>query len=174
MSDLRYPTGPFRPHPTSTRSERDVMIRAIEEAPEELTKAVSGLDEKQLDTVYREGGWTARQVVHHVADSHMMGYVRLKLALTEDDPTVKPYDEAAWAELADLAWTPVSVSLLLVEGLHRRFVAAFRNIDDAGFRRPFEHPERGHLTVDWLLQLYSWHGRHHAAHITALRNRMGW
>jgi hypothetical protein len=135
---------------------------------------VAGLDELQLDTPYRPGGWTVRQVVHHVADSHLNAFVRMKLALTEDAPTVKPYDEKAWAELPD-ARLPVDVSLAMVEAVHARWVAVCPPIESTSYARTFVHPEHGRdLTLDWLLQTYAWHGSHHVAHVTALRRREGW
>ena len=149
------------------------MIRVIEETPERVRAAIGKLDDRQLDTPYRSGGWTLRQVVHHLADSHMNGFARLKLALTESNPTIKPYDEAAWANLPDRS-SPIAPSVDLLAHLHGRFALLFRSLDDAGFRRPFHHPERGALDVDWLLQMYAWHGPHHIAHISDALKRHGW
>lgn len=150
------------------------MIDVIAAAPLRMREAVAGLDAAQLDTPYREGGWTVRQVVHHVPDSHMNAYVRVKLALTEDEPTIKPYEEAAWAQLPDSRITPVEVSLALLEALHTRWVDLLRAMDGADFKRSFRHPEHGAVTLDWLVGMYAWHSRHHVAHITSLRERMGW
>jgi uncharacterized damage-inducible protein DinB len=135
---------------------------------------VAGLSDQQLDTPYRDGGWTVRQVVHHVPDSHMNAYMRIKFALTEDEPAVKAYDEARWAELPDVRDTPVETSLALLENLHGRWVALLRSMSDAEFTRTVRHPEHGLIDVDQLLALYAWHGRHHTGHITSLRARNGW
>jgi hypothetical protein len=139
-----------------------------------LRAAVLGLSEEQLDTPYRPGGWTVRQVVHHVPDSHMNAYVRFKLALTEEAPTIKPYAEARWAELPDTRLTPPEVSLTLLDNLHERWVNILRNMTPEDFERRLQHPEKGLLTLDAMLSLYSWHGRHHVAHVNGLRQRMGW
>lgn len=173
MNDLRYPIGKFQFDPAGTAARRE-RIRQIAEAPEHLAAAVRGLSEEQLGEPYRLGGWTVRQVAHHLPDSHVNAYVRLKLALTENAPTIKPYDEQAWAELADVGATPVDVSLTLLAALHRRWVALLESLDDAAFRRTFTHPDHGAVTIDWLLQMYAWHGRHHVAHIAELRRRKGW
>lgn len=138
-----------------------------------LRAAVEGLTEAQLDTPYRPGGWTVRQVVHHVPDSHLNAYIRMKLALTEDGPTIKPYDENLWAELSD-SRMPVDASLSLMDALHRRWVTVLRSLQPADFARTFLHPEAGVVSLDRLIALYAWHGRHHVAHITSLRQRMGW
>ncbi len=135
---------------------------------------MAGLSPEQLDTPYRPGGWTVRQVVHHVPDSHINSYIRFKLALTEPEPTIKPYDEALWAELADTPATPVEVSLTLLDSLHGRWVPLLRSLSGADFARQFRHPELGMVRLDGNLALYAWHGRHHVAHITSLRERMGW
>jgi hypothetical protein len=171
--DLRYPVGPFVPAKPSA-SRRAADIAALAELPKALRAAVAGLDESQLDTPYRPGGWTVRQVVHHVADSHMNALIRLKLALTEDNPTIKPYDENAWATLAD-ARLPIDLSLSLVDAVHARWDALNRGLADADFSRTYVHPEHGKtFTIDVLLQTYGWHSRHHVAHITTLRARQGW
>ena len=138
-----------------------------------MRAAVAGLNDSQLDTPYREGGWTVRQVVHHVADSHANSYVRFKLALTEDWPTIKPYDEAAWANLPD-SRDPIDPSLVFIDGLHQRLVAVLESMNDADFERGFNHPERGRMDLATNLALYAWHSRHHTAHITSLRARQGW
>ena len=150
------------------------MIAHIAEAPTHLRKAIGGLTDEQLDTPYREGGWTVRQVVHHVPDSHLNAYTRFKLALTEESPAIKPYDEAAWARLSDSRDTPVETSLALLESLHDRWTRLLRALSADDFRRTVNHPENGVMTLDTLLGLYAWHGRHHVAHITSLRGRRGW
>lgn len=175
MSDLRYPIGTFERRDALSADERRTMIETIAAAPSRMREAVAGLSDAQLDTPYREGGWTVRQVVHHVPDSHLNAYVRLKLALTEDDPLIRPYDEMRWAALPDSRDTPLDVSLTLLESLHARWVTLFRSMKDADFRRTLRHPDHtGILTVDWLVAMYAWHSRHHVAHVTSLRERMGW
>lgn len=175
MSDPRYPIGRFVPPPVAfDRQSRGDAIEAIAETPDRLRRAVQGLDETQLDTPYREGGWTLRQVVHHVPDSHVNAYVRLKLALTESVPVIKPYDEAAWALLPDTTAVPIDVSLNLLDAVHRRWVALFRAMTDEDFRREYVHPDTGRHAIDHLVALYAWHGLHHVAHITTTRERMGW
>jgi uncharacterized damage-inducible protein DinB len=174
MADLSYPIGKFSFQEPSTREQRQQWIAEIAQAPPKLRSAVAGLSPEQLDTPYRPGGWTVRQVVHHVPDSHMNSYMRFKLALTEDEPTIKPYDEARWAELADTPATPVEVSLTLLESMHDRWVRLLRSLKDADFERQFRHPELGMMRLDRSLALYAWHGKHHVAHITSLRERMGW
>ncbi len=174
MDDLRYPIGryPFdQPLDTALRPQ---WIDEIAQTPAQLADAVAGLSDFQLDTPYRLGGWTVRQVVHHLADSHLNCYVRFRLALTEDEPAIKPYDETKWAELADARSAPVEVSLALLEALHRRWVALVESLAPADLARAFRHPELGPRTLDQTLALYAWHGRHHTAHITSLRSRMGW
>lgn len=150
------------------------MIAHIAETPAHLRKALGGLTEEQLDTPYREGGWTVRQVAHHVPDSHLNAYTRFKLALTEEQPTIKPYDETAWAALSDSRDTPVEISLALLESLHDRWTRLLRAMSADDFRRTLNHPDSGVMSLDALLSLYAWHGRHHVAHITTLRERMGW
>jgi uncharacterized damage-inducible protein DinB len=175
MSDPRYPVGPFQRREHLSASERRAMIDQIAAAPARLRDAVRGLDDAQLDTPYRDGGWTLRQVAHHLPDSHMNGFTRLKLALTEDEPVIKPYDESRWASLADVRETPIEVSLTLLDALHTRWLTLWHSLHDRDFGRAFRHPEQeGVLTVDWLLAQYSWHGRHHVAQITSLRERRGW
>jgi uncharacterized damage-inducible protein DinB len=174
MSDPRYPVGTFTFNPAPTADTRATAIRAIAEAPALLRMAVIGLDDRQLATPYRPGGWTVREVVHHVPDSHLNAYCRFKFALTEDGPTIKPYDEAAWAKLADTALTPPEVSLALLDALHSRWVALLKSMTAEDFARPLQHPEHGKMTLDWMLQLYAWHGRHHAGHVMELRKREGW
>jgi hypothetical protein len=151
------------------------MIDPSAATPARIREAVAGLSDEQLDTPYREGGWTVRQVIHHVPDSHLNAYIRLKLALTEDRPTIKPYDEARWAELIDSRDTPPEVSLALLESLHARWNTLLRSLREEDFQRSFLHPEQQEtFTLDGLIAMYSWHGRHHVAHVTALRERMRW
>jgi uncharacterized damage-inducible protein DinB len=172
--DPRYPIGKFERPAAVTPEDRSWFIEDIHALPSNLRSALAGLSDSQLETPYREGGWTVRQVVHHLADSHMNSFVRFKLALTESNPTIKPYDEAAWAETADARNVPIEASLALLEGLHERWVVLLRAAADSDFERTFQHPERGSMTLDVNLALYSWHGRHHVAHVTQLRSRMGW
>jgi len=168
---LMYPIGDF----TASEADRNGDIAAIAALPSALRAAAAGLDDAQLDTEYRPGGWTVRQLVHHVADSHMNAYVRVRLALTEDWPTVKPYDEAQWAKLADARTLPIETSLSLLEPLHRRWVALLESLSEADWQRGYVHPEMGRREpLDRVVAIYSWHGRHHTAHVTALRKRMGW
>ncbi len=174
MDDLRYPVGRFSPVSQPTAAERRDLILSIAALPAALRDAVAGLSDPRLDTQYRPGGWTVRQVVHHLPDSHMNAYVRFKLALTEDRPTIKPYDEAAWATLPDTALTPIETSLALLDALHRRWVVLLESMAEADFHREVVHPEHGAITMDWMLQQYAWHGRHHTAHVTELRKRQGW
>lgn len=174
MSDLQYPIGKFQWSGTASEEDRNCAIAAIAAAPAQIRGAVAGLTPKQLDTPYRPGGWTIRQVVHHVPDSHMNAYVRFKLALTEEQPTIKPYQEALWANLSDTKATPIETSLTLLESLHERWVLLLRSMSAAEFARTLVHPEMGVLSLDRTLALYAWHGAHHAAHITSLRDRMGW
>src|SRR5215831_3596717 len=171
MSDPRYPIGRFVPDAHPSPELRKRHVDQIAGLPARMRQAVHGLTPAQLDTPYREGGWTVRILAHHVPDSHMNAYIRCKLALTEDAPTVKPYDEAAWAKLKDSELTPVEVSLGLLESLHARWTVLLRSLKAEDFERKFVHPESGPHDVDWLLQLYSWHGNHHVAHITSLRER---
>jgi uncharacterized damage-inducible protein DinB len=174
-TDLRYPIGKFDFDAPINDSDFPRLIALIAEAPGALRSAVAGLTRDQLETRYRPGGWTVKQVVHHVPDSHMNAYMRFKLALTEDEPTIKPYEEAAWAELADSRRVPIEVSLDLLDALHLRWVALLRSMDAPDFNRAVRHPEHGRLlTMKQLLGLYAWHGRHHVAHITALKKREGW
>jgi uncharacterized damage-inducible protein DinB len=171
--DPRYPVGRFTPPSTISPNDRTDAIATLAELPEQLRNAVDGLSFAQLSTPYREGGWTLRQVVHHVADSHMNAYIRVKLALTETWPTIKPYDEAAWAKLHDVA-APVEWSLELVESLHARWVMLLQSLDDQQWKCGCHHPENGPMTVELLALLYSWHSRHHVSHITHLRARENW
>jgi DinB superfamily len=172
--ELRYPVGRYHPTASITGKERATWIAEIEALPRKLRDAVSGLKDKQLDTPYRPGGWTVRQVVHHVPDSHMNSYSRFRFALTEHSPTVKPYDEAAWAELIDAKSAPIEPSLALLEGLHARWVILLRSMSDTDFARTLKHAELGEPRLDWVLGQYAWHCRHHVAHITNLRKRERW
>ncbi len=172
--DPRYPIGKFEMPAQVTPARRQQAIAEIAATPAKMRAAVKGLRGAHLDTPYREGGWTVRQVVHHVPDSHLNAYVRLKLALTEDKPTIKPYNEAAWAELADSKSAPIEVSQTLLDSVHTRWDRLWRSLKPEDFARVFVHPEHGERTVDWLLFLYEWHGKHHTAHITELRKQKGW
>lgn len=174
MTDPRYPIGRFTPGPNPTPETRNRHIGQIAGLAPRMRQAVAGLREDQISTSYREGGWTVRQVVHHVPDSHLNAYIRFKWAITEHEPTIKPYDENAWATLKDSELTPVEVSLTLLESLHARWTVLLRSLKAEDFQRKFIHPDSGPRDVDWLLALYSWHGNHHVAHITSLRERMKW
>ncbi|MFC1662467.1 YfiT family bacillithiol transferase [Gemmatimonadota bacterium] len=165
MDRLRYPSGPFLPQPDLTPQQRDELIEEIAHFPADLRFVVSSLTGAELDTPYREGGWTLRQVVHHLPDSHVNAYVRFKLAMTEDAPTIKAYDEAAWAETEEARTAPVEISLDLMDGLHKRWVLLLRALAEEDFARTLNHPEAGLLPLDVMLQLYAWHGRHHLGHI---------
>ena len=174
MDDLQYPVGRLERKPVLTDPERPQLIDQIAEAPADLRRAVAGLSKEQIDTPYRPGGWTLRQVVHHLPDSHMNAYVRVKLALTETHPAIKSYNEKLWAELYDVHTSPIEASITLLESLHQRWVILFRSMKSRDFQRTMLHSDHGTITVDFILQLYAWHGRHHVAHITSLRDRMGW
>lgn len=172
--DLRYPVGPFEFAGTLANGQRQTLIDQIAATPEKMRAAVAGLSEEQLNTPYRPEGWTVRQVVHHVPESHMNSYVRFKLAVTEEEPTIKPYFEDRWAQLDDALQAPIGLSLDLLDALHERWVWFLRSLKDADFQRTFRHPELGVVSLDKNVALYAWHGRHHVAHITSLRERMGW
>jgi hypothetical protein len=175
MDDLRYPIGPFRYPGDGGPSRREQWIGEVAAAPSQLRAAVAGLSPLQLDTPYRPEGWTVRQVVHHLPDSHLNAYTRIKLALTEEEPTIKPYEEARWAELPDARTGPVEPSLALLEFLHQRWLLLLRSLHAPDFARRFRHPEHGRMfAVDEALAMYAWHGKHHVAHITSLRRRMEW
>jgi uncharacterized damage-inducible protein DinB len=174
-TDLRYPIGKFDWTAPIGEGDYPRLIAEIAAAPGALRSAVAGLSRDQLETRYRPGGWTVKQVVHHVPDSHLNAYIRFKLGLTEDEPTIKPYDEAKWAELSDSQRVPIDVSLDLLEALHQRWVALLRAMDPADFNRAVRHPEYNRvMTLTQLLGLYAWHSRHHVAHIVELRKREGW
>lgn len=174
MEDLKYPIGRFVFDKEVTPEKRRVCINDIAELPIKARQAIAGLSPEQLDTTYRDGGWTVRQVVHHIADSHMNSFTRFKLALTEDNPQIKAYDQGAWAKTADAARPDVELSLKLLEGLHGRWAALLSSLTPQDFARTFLHPENGPMTLDRTLQTYAWHCRHHVAHITSLRARKGW
>jgi uncharacterized damage-inducible protein DinB len=174
MSDLQYPIGKFHFAGPLTDDQRRSAVNDIATASANLRLAVKDLSESQLDTPYRPGGWTVRQVVHHMPDSHMNAYIRFKLALTEDDPTIKPYEQQLWADLADTKSTPIEVSLTLLDSLHERWVQLLQSFTAADWKRTFRHPELGLVSLERNLGLYAWHGRHHVAHITTLRDREGW
>lgn len=174
MDDLRYPIGRHQRPVSLSDAQRHTAIDAIAATPANLRDAIRNLDNRQLDTPYRPDGWTVRQVVHHVPDSHANAYIRFKLALTEDTPTIKPYDEAAWANLEDARSTPIETSLTLLAALHDRWVRILRSMKPADFSRQLNHPENGIMSLDQLLAMYEWHGKHHVAHVNNLRARNGW
>lgn len=171
--DLSYPVGRFDGRAPRTADTRRAAIQDIASLPAKIRNAVNGFGEAQLDTPYRPGGWTVRQLVHHVADSHMNGYIRTKLALTEENPGIKPYDQDAWARLPD-ARLPIAVSLTILDAVHERWTLIWRSLQEADFARTFVHPELGQLTLDSQVHLYGWHSRHHVAHVSGLRQREGW
>lgn len=174
MTDLRYPIGKYEPVPYAA-PEKQAWLNELKRLPDQLEMAVQNLDEQQLDTPYREGGWTVRQVVHHLADSHMNAFARFRLGLTENNPVIKPYDENAWAALADVRTVPINVSLTLLHALHLRMVATLRDLTDEQWQRTVFHPEhQRELSLWYLLGMYAWHGKHHVAHITSLRERNNW
>ena len=174
MNDARFPIGRFTFEGPLSDAQRGGFLNDIEGTPAALRSAMQGLTPQQLDTPYREGGWTVRQVIHHVPDSHMNAYIRFKLALTEDEPTIKPYMENLWAELEDSKTTPPEVSLALLDQLHSRWVRLLRAIKPEQWKRTFRHPEMGQVSLEKNVALYAWHGKHHVAHVTELRKRMGW
>ena len=174
MNDPRYPIGKFHFEGALSEDQKLALIADIEQAPAAMRAAVAGLSPQQLETPYRDGGWTVRQVVHHVPESHMNAYIRFKLALTEDVPTIKPYAEDLWAKLPDVPVTPIEFSLVLLESLHKRWVILLRSIKAEDWKRTFRHPEMGVVSLEKNLALYSWHGKHHLAHVTELKKRMGW
>jgi len=173
-ADPRYPIGKLVLPTSAQPSEREEWIDQIEAAPAALRAAVAGLSGDQLDTPYRLGGWSVRQVVHHLPDSHMNAYVRFRLALTEEQPTIKTYREELWADLPDASSAPIDLSLDLLDKLHARWVLLLRGLEPGDFERTLVHPDNGVMTLDALLAMYAWHGRHHVAHVTALRERAGW
>ena len=171
--DLRYPVGRFSFTSADDRSRAE-SIAIIGDLPSRLRAAIAGMSDAQLDTPYRDGGWTVRQVVHHLPDSHLNAFARFKFALTEDKPTIKAYDEAKWAELPDGRTGPVASSLAFLEGLHARWTLLLRGMRGSDFARELVHPQNGAMTLDRMLALYAWHSRHHVAHITELKKREGW
>jgi len=170
----QYPIGRFRWEPENASQNRDRWLQIISDTPGEVRRVVSGLTEAQLDTEYRTGGWTVRQVVHHYADDHLNSYVRFKLALTEESPAIRPYSEALWAELPDARRGPIEPSLRLLESLHQRWVQGWRALEEPDWLRTFYHPTRGAVSLEELASLYAWHGCHHVAQVRALRIRNGW
>ena len=174
MNDPRYPIGRFAPPDEYNAHLRESFVRDLAEAPSAFRAAIGGLTVEQRLTPYREGGWSVAQVVHHVADSHMHAYARMKFAVTEDVPTIKAYDERVWANFQDASDANVDPSLQIVESLHARWATFLKNLPQKDYERGLVHPERGQMTVDRMVALYAWHGRHHVAHITELRKRMGW
>ena len=174
LESLRYPIGRFAPPQISTNDTRSAQIETLRLLPQKLQFAIDGLNLAQLDTPYRDGGWTVRQLVHHIADSHANAFIRFKLAVTEDWPTIKPYDEKAWAELADSRSLPVDVSMPLIGALHTRWVALLESLGESDFQKGYVHPEMGRQVLANVLALYAWHSLHHTAHITNLRKRMSW
>jgi len=174
MTDLRYPVGKFQYDAPPSESQKHMYIDEIAQAPSRLRASIGGLSDSQLDTPYRPEGWTVRQVTHHVPDSHLNAYIRFKLALTEDEPTIKVYAEDRWARLQDTTVTPVDVSLTLLDSLHDRWVRLLRSLQSEDWKRSFRHPEMGLVSLERNLAMYAWHGRHHVAHITSLRERNGW
>lgn len=175
MDSLSYPIGRFQSPKRFLEADREKWISEIAAAPQAVRDAVAGLHDEQLDTPYRSEGWTVRQVVHHIADSHINAYIRLRLALTEENPTIRPYDQDNWAVLKDAAQDPLEVSITLLDALHRRWVSLVRSLDETALERTFCHPEfEANASVSALLAMYAWHGKHHVAHITRLRERQGW
>jgi uncharacterized damage-inducible protein DinB len=174
MDDLKYPVGKFVAPSSLALDERARLADEIREAPARLREAVTGLSPSQLDSPYRPGGWTVRQVAHHLPDSHLNGYTRFRLALTEDQPTIKPYQEARWAELADARGGPLEPSLALLDALHQRWVALVESLRPEQWQRAYRHPDLGLVSLETALALYAWHGRHHVAQVTRLRERSGW
>jgi uncharacterized damage-inducible protein DinB len=174
MADLQYPIGKFAEDTNVTPEKRAAWIAGIMAAPQTFRRAVAGLDDAQLDTPYREGGWTVRQVIHHMADSHLHNLIRFRMALTEENPAVSGYDPAKWANLPDAKSGPLEVSLALFQAIHDRWVLLLKSMSATGFARTFRRADGQVITLDRALQTYAWHGKHHAAHITGLRERMGW
>ena len=174
LEGLRYPIGRVDPRPRLSVDDRRALRDIIADTPSQMRAAVAGLDRDQLDTPYRPDGWTVRQVTHHVPDSHMNAFIRFKLALTEDAPTIKPYDEGAWARLPDALHDDIETSLNLLEAVHTRWLRVIDGMADTDFQRELTHPEIGRITLDTLLQIYAWHGPHHVSHVRGLRERRGW
>jgi hypothetical protein len=173
-ADIRYPIGPFRLEPAAGAAGRERWIAQLAALPDQLAAAVAGLNDRQLDTPYRAGGWSGRQITHHVADEHLNAFAYVKMALTEDEPAIRKYSEPLWAETSDARRAPPELSLTLLRGLHARWVLLLRSLEEAAFRRCYVHPSRGDVSIDHAMQLYAWHGLHHTAQITGLRAREGW
>jgi hypothetical protein len=172
--DERYPIGKYEPQPFSN-DRKNQWLQDLRILPDQLEQSILNMDEKQLDIPYREGGWTIRQLIHHVADSHINAYIRFKLALTEDNPTIKPYDQEAWVALDDVQSVPINISLTLLHALHTRWYAALRNLPDDSWQRTVFHPEqKKNISLWYLLGSYAWHGKHHVAHVNRLRESRGW
>ncbi len=174
LESLKFPIGRFSPPASTMAGVRAAYIQTLRLLPERLRAAVAGLNDKQLDTPYREDGWTVRQVVHHLADANANAYIRFKLALTEDWPAIKPFDQPAWANLPDSRWLPIDGSLAFIEALHGRWVALLEALTEEDFQKGYTHPERGRQNLATALAMCDWHARHHTAHIASLRARMGW
>ncbi len=174
MTDGNYPIGKFHKPEKASTEELKQWIHQMRDLPADLRSAVQGLTEEQLDHPCREGGWTVRQVAHHIPDSHVNGYIRFKMGLTEEEPVIKPYDQEKWSELYDVRSTPVEVSLTLLEAVHARWVVLLESLQEEVFSRTFRHPESGVMNLTQVLALYAWHGRHHTAAILTLRKEMGW
>ncbi|WP_028778190.1 YfiT family bacillithiol transferase [Shimazuella kribbensis] len=174
MIDLRYPIGKFQKPAVFTDELREQFIQTLEQLPLSLRSAVEGLTDEMLDTPYREGGWTVRQVVHHLADSHLNSYTRFRLALTELSPTIRPYDEQKWADLTDAKHAPIGSSLAILDGLHQRWTTLLRSFSEEDWNKTFIHPDLGAMSLDMATALYAWHSEHHVAHITLLTEREGW
>jgi len=173
LERLRYPVGRFDPAGGVAPGRRSALLDSIASTPARMRAAIAGLDDSGLDSPYRDGGWSVRQLVHHVPDSHLNAYIRFKWTLTEQEPVIKTYDEAAWARLPDSAATPIAVSLLLLESVHARWDVLLRSMSDADFAKKLNHPEWGLFDLDTMVRMYEWHGRHHIAHITGWRARAG-
>ncbi|MED5019411.1 putative metal-dependent hydrolase [Paenibacillus chibensis] len=173
-SDLRYPIGEFTAAETISPADRSYWIDQLRALPGQVREAIQNFNDDQLNTPYRPGGWNVRQVVHHLADSHMNALLRIKLALTEEEPVIKPYEETLWAELPDSLIPPPEVSLKILDGIHARMVLLFKNFKESDWQRTYVHPVNGKTRLDRHLGLYTWHGRHHLAHITSLSRRMDW
>lgn len=175
MTDLRYPIGRFHPSETFSAETRRRALAALAALPGELRAAIAGLDDRQLDTPYRDGGWTVRQVLHHVPDSHVNAYVRHRLCVTEENPTIRPYDEATWARTPEIAAGAVALPLALLEAVHARWLSFLAALPETAFARTFVHPANGKTwSLDESVEMYAWHGRHHTGHVTALRRARGW
>ncbi|HEY0051585.1 MAG TPA: putative metal-dependent hydrolase [Pyrinomonadaceae bacterium] len=172
--DLRFPIGKFSFDAANAASGRVESIQIIEELPVRLRQAIAGFNDEQLQTPYRDGGWTIHQLIHHIADSHMNSFIRFKLALTEDKPTIKTYEEADWAETTDVSGVTADISLKLLDALHERWFILLASLSDEAFTRELNHPEHGLINLEYLTALYAWHSRHHTAHITNLREKMNW